>query len=114
MKKLTLAAPDITDRERELVLQVLRTPTLSGGPMIQRFETMAAACAGRAYAVAVNSGTSALHLIIRGLGLGRGDAVITTPFSFIATAVWRYRIPRMDVDWDIHLFRMCPEGFKLR
>ncbi|MBI4200763.1 MAG: DegT/DnrJ/EryC1/StrS family aminotransferase [Chloroflexi bacterium] len=86
MKRLPLAAPDITDRECELVLQVLRTPTLSGGPMIQRFETLAAACADRAYAVGVNSGTSALHLIVRGLGLGRGDAVITTPFSFVASS----------------------------
>lgn len=86
MRELPLAAPDITDRERELVLQVLRTPALSGGPMIQRFEAMAAAFAGRAHAVAVNSGTSALHLIVRGLGLGRGDAVITTPFSFVASS----------------------------
>ena len=86
MNELPLASPDITDRERELVLQVLRTPILSGGPMIERFEAMAAACAGRSYAIAVNSGTSALHLIVRGLGLGPGDAVITTPYSFVASA----------------------------
>ena len=86
MKKLSLSAPDITDRERELVLQVLNTTVLSGGPMVARFEEMSAVCAQRAYAVAVNSGTSALHLIVRGLDLGPGDAVITTPFSFVASA----------------------------
>ena len=86
MNELPLASPDITDRERELVLQVLHTPILSGGPMIERFEAMAAARAGRSYAISVNSGTSALHLIVRGLGLSPGDAVITTPYSFVASA----------------------------
>lgn len=86
MNELPLAAPDITDRERELVLQVLHTSTLSGGPMVERFEAMAADCAGRRHAIAVNSGTSALHLIVRSLGLGEGDAVITTPFSFVASS----------------------------
>ena len=86
MDKLSLASPDITDRERELVLQVLNTPVLSGGPMVERFEGMAAACSNRRHAVATSSGTAALHLIVRALGLGPGDAVITTPFSFVASA----------------------------
>lgn len=82
-----MSAPDITDRERELVLQVLSTPNLSGGgPMLERLEAMTAACAGRKYAIAVSSGTAALHIIVRGLGLGPGDAVITTPYSFVASS----------------------------
>ncbi len=86
MNELPLASPDITDRERELVLHVLGTSQLSGGPMVKQFEAMAATRAGRAHAVAVNSGTSALHLIVRGLGLSPGDAVITTPYSFVASS----------------------------
>ncbi|MBI4339603.1 MAG: DegT/DnrJ/EryC1/StrS family aminotransferase [Chloroflexi bacterium] len=86
MTNLPLAAPDITDRERELVLQVLSTPMLSGGPMLQRFEGMAAKAAGRRHAIAVSSGTAGLHVIVRALGLGVGNAVITTPYSFIASS----------------------------
>ncbi|MBI2172011.1 MAG: DegT/DnrJ/EryC1/StrS family aminotransferase [Chloroflexi bacterium] len=86
MSNLPLAAPDITDRERELVMQVLSTPILSGGPMVQRFEQMAAAVARRKHAIAVSSGTAGLHVIVRALGLGPGDAVITTPYSFIASS----------------------------
>ncbi len=111
MNELPLAAPDITDRERELVLQVLNTPILSGGPMIQRFESMAAACANRSHAVAVNSGTSALHLIIRGLGLGPGDAVITTPFSFVASSncLLYEGVEPVFVDIEEETFNLDPE-----
>ncbi|MDO8749590.1 MAG: DegT/DnrJ/EryC1/StrS family aminotransferase [Dehalococcoidia bacterium] len=87
MNELPMSAPDITDRERELVIEVLNTPNLSGGgPMLQQLEAMCAACAGRKYAIAVSSGTAALHIIVRGLGLGPGDAVITTPYSFVASS----------------------------
>ncbi len=87
MNDLPMSAPDITDRERELVMQVLNTPNLSGGgPMLERLEAMTAACAGRKYGIAVSSGTAALHVIVRGLGLGPGDVVITTPYSFVASS----------------------------
>jgi perosamine synthetase len=87
MNDLSMSAPDITDRERELVLQVLSTANLSGGgPMLERLEAMTAVCAGRKYAIAVSSGTAALHIIVRGLGLGPGDAVMTTPYSFVASS----------------------------
>jgi len=111
MHDLSLSAPDITDRERELVLQVLSTPTLSGGPMVQRFEELAAAHAKRTYAVAVNSGTSGLHLIVRGLGLGPGDAVITTPFSFIASAncLLYEQVEPVFVDIEDETFNLDPE-----
>jgi perosamine synthetase len=86
VNRITLAAPDITDRERELVAEVLSGTLLSGGPMITRLESMLADFAHRKHAVAVSNGTAALHLIVRALGLGSGDAVITTPFSFVASA----------------------------
>jgi perosamine synthetase len=84
--KIPLSRPDITDEDRELVLATLRTPQLSLGPRLREFEEKFAAYLGVKHAVAVNSGTSALHLCVRALGIGEGDAVITTPFSFIASA----------------------------
>ncbi|WP_238455513.1 DegT/DnrJ/EryC1/StrS family aminotransferase [Desulfolucanica intricata] len=81
-----LSAPDIGPLEREAVLQVLSGPVLSIGPQLKDFERLVAAYVGVKYAVAVNSGTGALHLIIRSLGITEGDEVITTPFSFIASS----------------------------
>jgi len=83
--KIPLARPDITNLERKAVLKVLRTPYLSLGPKLKEFEEKIAKFAGVKYAIAVNSGTSALHLVIRALGIKKGDEVITTPFSFIAS-----------------------------
>lgn len=84
--KIPLARPDITEWEIEAVVNVLRSPYLSLGPKLGEFEQGLAEFAGVKYAVAVNSGTSALHLIIKALGIGEGDEVITTPFSFVASA----------------------------
>jgi perosamine synthetase len=81
-----LSNPDITDREIDAVLQVLRTPNLSLGPKLAEFESKVAAYAGRQFAVAVNSGTSGLHLVVRALGIGEGDEVVTTSFSFVASS----------------------------
>ena len=83
--RIPLARPDVGDRETEAVCDVLRSDRLSMGDRTAAFEAAIARAAGTTYAVAVNSGTSALHLIIRGLGIGPGDEVITTPFSFIAS-----------------------------
>jgi len=84
--KIPLARPDITDLERKKVLGVLKTPYLSLGPKLKEFEEKIAKYIGVKYAIGVNSGTSALHLIIRALGFKEGDEVITTPFSFISSA----------------------------
>ena len=83
---LSLAAPDISARERELVEQVLASDVLSQGTFIGRFEAEIARQTGRAFGIACSSGTAALHMIVRALGIGDGDEVITTPFSFIASA----------------------------
>ncbi|NQS89935.1 DegT/DnrJ/EryC1/StrS family aminotransferase [Patescibacteria group bacterium] len=84
--KISLARPDITELERRYVLEVLNTSNLSLGPKLQEFEKKIAKYVGCRYAIAVNSGTSGLHLIIRAMGIGEGDEVITTSFSFIASA----------------------------
>ncbi len=86
MPEIPLSQPDITDLEKKAVLEVLETPCLTLGPKAEEFERNIAEYAGRKYAVAVNSGTSALHLIIRALGIKQGDEVITTPFSFISSS----------------------------
>lgn len=84
--EIPLSRPDITDLEIDLVVQSLRSGRLSIGPMVEQFEQMVAARCDRRYGVAVNSGTSGLHLALLALGIGPGDEVITTPFSFIASA----------------------------
>jgi len=84
--EIHLARPDITDAEIESVLDVLRSPNLSLGPKLGEFEEAFARYLGRKRAVAVNSGTSALFLSLRALGIGDGAEVITTPFTFISSA----------------------------
>jgi len=84
--KVPLSSPDIIEKDIEAVVGVMKTRFLSIGPKVVEFEKRMGRFAGTKYAVAVNSGTSALHLIIRGLGIGEGDIVITTPFSFIASS----------------------------
>jgi perosamine synthetase len=83
---IPLARPDIGPREEELVNRVLRSGRLSLGPMLERFEREFAAWLGTDEAVAVSSGTAALHLGVRALGWGRGDEVVTSPLSFVASA----------------------------
>lgn len=84
--EIPLSFPDITELEIDLVVQTLKSGRLSIGPMVEQFERLVATRADRRYGVAVNSGTSGLHLALLALGVGPGDEVITTPFSFIASA----------------------------
>jgi len=86
LKSIPLSSPDITYKEVEIINQVLSTPFLSIGPKIKEFEQKVADYIGVKHAVAVNSGTSGLHLCIKSLDIKDGDEVITTPFSFIASA----------------------------
>jgi perosamine synthetase len=86
MDEVPLSKPDITEREIELVNLVLRSDRLSIGPMVEQFERMLAARCGRAHGVACSSGTAGLHMALLAAGVGPGDEVITTPFSFIAPA----------------------------
>lgn len=83
---INLACPDITEREIELVLEVLQSNQLGLGPKMVQFEENMASYVGTKYAVACNSGTSGLHMLIRAMDIQDGDEVITTPFSFIASS----------------------------
>lgn len=83
---IPLSGPELGEREEELVLEVLRSGRLSLGPMGNRFERAFADFLGVEDAVAVSSGTAALHLGVRQLGWGPGDEVVTSPFTFVASA----------------------------
>jgi perosamine synthetase len=81
-----LSAPWLGEREEELVLETLRSGQLSLGPMIDRFEAALADRLDAPYVAAVSSGTAGLHLCMRLAGIGPGDEVVTTSFSFVASA----------------------------
>jgi len=84
--RIYLSRPDLTAQEIQAVSTVLRSPDLSLGPKLIEFEKALASYIGTKRAVAVNSGTSGLFLCMLALGIGQGDEVITTPFTFIASA----------------------------
>ena len=84
--RIPLARPVITARERELVLEVLDSRQLSLGPMLARFEREWAERIGVRHAVACSSGTAGLHMCLHAAGVGPGDEVITSSFSFVASA----------------------------
>ncbi|PYV49976.1 MAG: hypothetical protein DMG98_28715 [Acidobacteria bacterium] len=78
---IPLSRPNVGDLEIQYVTDVLRSGMLSLGPRVPEFENRFASYVGRKHAVAVNSGTSALHLCIRAMGIGPEDEVITSSFS---------------------------------
>jgi perosamine synthetase len=81
-----LSAPWLDERDEELVLEVLRSGRLSLGPAGPRFEELLAEAVGAPNCAAVSSGTAGLHLCMRLAGVGPGDEVITSPYSFVASA----------------------------
>lgn len=82
---ITMSSPDLTDAERQAVLEVVNTPNLAMGPKNNAFEAAFRAYANSLHAISVNSGTSGLHLCVRAAGIEDGDYVLTTPFSFVAS-----------------------------
>ncbi len=86
IRQVGLSAPWLDEREEELALEVMRSGRLSLGPSIDRFEQLFAAAVGAPYAAAVSSGTAGLHLLCITAGVGAGDEVITSPYSFVASA----------------------------
>jgi perosamine synthetase len=85
-RRVGLSAPWLDEREDELVEEVLRSGRLSLGPTIERFEEAFADAVDAPYAAAVSSGTAGLHLLCVTAGIGPGDEVITSPYSFVASA----------------------------
>jgi perosamine synthetase len=110
-KFLPFALPDIDGRERSQVWEVLKSGWLTPGPRTHAFEAEFAARLGVKHAIAVNSCTAAMHLALEATGLERGDEVITTTYTFAASAeVVRYFDARpVFVDVDPDTLNMCPE-----
>jgi perosamine synthetase len=109
-RRVQLSSPDITSEERRLVDEVLRSGQLSFGPMLEAFENEFAGKFGARHAVAMSSGTAALHVAMIAAGVGEGDVVITTPFSFIASAnsiLFERGVPHF-VDIDPETLTMDP------
>ncbi len=105
-----LSLPFVDEREEELVLEVLRSGRLSLGPTIDRFEEAFAQAVGAPYAAAMSSGTAGLHLLAHIAGVGPGDEVITTPYSFAASAncfIYEGAIP-VFADVDPHTLNVDP------
>ncbi len=86
INNIPMSSPDLSSAEREAVAAVMRTPNLSMGNEIQNFEGAFCDYTGSKYAIGVNSGTAGLHLCVRAARIQVGDLVITTPFSFVASA----------------------------
>jgi len=113
-ESIPLSASDITDLERQAVADVLASDRLSIGPRTIDFEQALAARAGRKHGIAVNSGTSGLHLCVRAMGIGEGDEVVTTPFSFIATTncLLFERAKPVFVDIDPESYNLNPDAIE--
>lgn len=108
--KINMSSPDLSDNDIQAVQDVLETRYLSLGPKTKSFEEKLAAYTGRQFGVSVNSGTSGLHLAVIAAGIGEGDLVITTPFSFVASAncmLFERAIP-IFVDIDPETFNINP------
>jgi len=108
MSEIPLSKPDITDSEINAVIAVLKSGRLSIGPRQDLFQQMVADRCGRSHGVAVSSGTAGLHLVMLALDVGPGDEVITTPFSFIATANCILMVGAKPVFVDI-----CPQSLNI-
>ncbi len=107
-----MSSPDLTDAERQAVAAELRTPNLSMGGEIGAFEDSFRRRFNCHQAIGVNSGTAALHLCVRAAGIGPGDRVITTPFSFVASAnvlLFENAVP-VFVDVDPHTGNIDPKA----
>ena len=102
MTQMSMSSPDLTEAEIEAVLDVLKSNYLSLGPRVGEFEDQFARYVGTRHAVAVSSGTAALHLSLIASGVGEGDLVVTSPFSFVASAncvLYEHAVPIfVDVD----------------
>ncbi|MXR19609.1 DegT/DnrJ/EryC1/StrS family aminotransferase [Halobacterium bonnevillei] len=83
---ISIASPDLGDAERDRVDAVISDGQLADGPVVREFESEFAAFCGADHAVATTNGTTALHAAFEALGVGDGDTVVTTPFSFVASA----------------------------
>jgi perosamine synthetase len=108
---IPISKPFIGDEERQAVMQVLDSGMLVQGPRVARLEERFAQVCGAKYAVATSSGTTALHTSLLAHGIGPGDQVITTPFTFIASvnSILYTGATPIFVDIDAETFNINPQ-----
>lgn len=109
--KVSIAKPIIGEEEIENVVEVLKSGMIAQGPKVVEFEEKFANWVGAKYAIATNSGTAALHVALLSCGIGPGDEVITTPFTFIATGnaiVYTGATP-IFADIDLETYNIDPD-----
>ena len=108
---IPIAKPLIGEEEKQAVLEVLESGVLAQGPRVQEFEEAFAKYCGVKYAVATSSGTTALHVALLAHGIGPEDEVITTPFTFIASAnsILYVGARPVFVDIDLVTFNIRPD-----
>ncbi|MDC0587003.1 UDP-4-amino-4,6-dideoxy-N-acetyl-beta-L-altrosamine transaminase [Gammaproteobacteria bacterium] len=115
-KTIPYGRQDITDEDIEEVVKILKSDFLTQGPTVPLFEEIVSTYSGSNHAIAVNSGTSALHIASLALGIGPGDIVWTSPNTFVASAnCVLYCGAKIDfVDIDKRTFNLCPEKLELK
>ena len=109
--RVPMSSPDLGEAERRAVAEVLATPFLSMGEQAKEFERAVCQTSGAAHAIAVSSGTTGLHLCVRAAGIGPGDLVVTTPYSFIASSnvlLYENAVP-VFVDVDVRTGNIDPD-----
>jgi perosamine synthetase len=113
-KTLSVSAADLDESDLNAVLEVLRSGRLASGPKCEEFERMIADYVGVKHAVAVNSGTSALHLIVKALEIGPGDEVIVPSFTFAASVnvILYERATPVFVDIDPATYTLDPQDLE--
>lgn len=116
MQPIPYGRQDISQADIDAVVEVLRSDYLTQGPAVARFEEAVLAHTGAGYALAMNSATSALHVACMALGLGPGDALWTTPVTFVASANCAlYCGASVDfVDIDPRTYNLSPEALELK
>ena len=110
--KVPIAKPIIGDKEIENVVEVMKSGMIAQGPKVVEFEEKFANWVDAKYGIATNSGTSALHVALLAAGIGEGDEVITTPFTFIASGnsiVYTGATP-VFADIDLKTYNIDPES----
>lgn len=112
--KVPIAKPIIGEEEIENVVEVLKSGMIAQGPKVEEFEKKFAEWVDADYGIAVNSGTAALHVALLSCGIGKGDEVITTPFTFIASGnsiVYTGAKP-VFADIDLKTYTMDPDAIE--
>ncbi|MCL5407576.1 MAG: DegT/DnrJ/EryC1/StrS family aminotransferase [Patescibacteria group bacterium] len=109
--RVNIASPQIGKEEIKAVTDVMKSGMLAQGPKVKEFEEKFAKFIGVKYAIATSSGTTALEVALRAYGIGSGDEVITTPFTFIASAnsILYTGAKPIFVDIDEETFNIDPE-----